>query len=422
MRPRLAAAALTFALAGAICAPASAYGLPSVPPHLETPPLFDDEAGGNANGDDPAVWVPPAGQGKAVVIATAKDAGLFVYDLAGRELQHVPASPAPGPDHERGRFNNVDVAYGFGGRDLALVSDRGGDRLRIYAITRGRLTDVTDPAAPFIFNSTQEEVDEAATAYGLAAWKDATGTYALVSRRHRTSLGLVRLEPRPGGTVGYRLVRTLDLPASFTLPDGSAWAPCLEPGEAPQVEGMVVDQQADVLYAGQEDVGIWRVRADLTGAPVLVDRVREYGVPATYDPETEECAPGADPGYGGGHLSTDVEGLTIYYRRGGQGYLLASSQGDDTFAVYRREGSNAYVGGFRVGPRPGVDGAEISDGAAVVNVPLDGFPNGLFVTHDGVNTPAVPDRENTDFKYVRWDGIAAALGLAVDARGFDPRG
>ncbi|RCG32310.1 hydrolase [Sphaerisporangium album] len=425
MRPRsrlLAAAAVTVALAGALTLPASARDLPSVDPELETPALYDDEAGGNANGDDPAIWVDPNRSAKSLVITTAKDAGLFVYDLDGRELQHIPAPPAPGPDHEPGRFNNVDVTYGFGHRDLALVSDRGSDRLRIFAISQGRLTDVTDPAAPFIFNATQEEVDEAATVYGLAAWKDATGTYALVSRRHRTALGLLQLLPKPGGKVGYRLVRTLELPASFTLPNGGTWTPCLEPGEDPQVEGMVVDQDADVLYAGQEDVGIWRVRADLTGTPRLVDRVREYGVPATYDPETEECTPGADPGYGGRHLSADVEGLTIYYRRGGKGYLLASSQGDDTYAVYRREGANSYLGGFRVGAHRDVDGAEVSDGATVLNVPLGAFGTGLFVTHDGVNTPAVPDRENTDFKYVKWDKIAGALGLDIDTRGWNPRG
>ena len=31
------------------------------------------------------------------------------------------------------------------------------------------------------------------------------------------------------------------------------------------------------------------------------------------------------------------------------GFLIASSQGDDTFVAYRREGDNAYVGSFRIG-------------------------------------------------------------------------
>ncbi|GHH83717.1 hypothetical protein GCM10017771_11010 [Streptomyces capitiformicae] len=40
------------------------------------------------------------------------------------------------------------------------------------------------------------------------------------------------------------------------LPNGTSWTPCADPGDLPQVEGMVVDPVNKVLYAGQEDVGI----------------------------------------------------------------------------------------------------------------------------------------------------------------------
>ncbi|AQZ61861.1 probable phytase [[Actinomadura] parvosata subsp. kistnae] len=415
--------ALATLLMGGLTAPtaASANTVASVDPQVETPALFDDEAGGNANGDDPAIWVDPDDDEDSVIVTTAKEGGLNVYDLDGQQLQHFDAPAAPGPDDENGRFNNVDTTYGFAGKDLAVVSDRGRDQLRFYAIRDGHLTDVTDPAVPFLFNTTQAQVNDQETGYGLTTWKDATGTYALVSRRHKTSIGLFKLVATAGGKVGYQKVRALDLPASFTLPNGTTWAPCMEPDELAQVEGMVVDQQRDVLYAAQEDVGIWRVRADLTGTPVLVDKVKEYGVPGTYDPATEECTPGADPGYGGTHLSADAEGLTIYYRENGKGYLLASSQGDNTFAVYRREPGNAYVGQFRVADGNGLDGVEHSDGSAVINVPLGDFDHGMFIAHDGANTPEVPDRENTNFKFVDWDDIADDLDLAVDTDGWNPR-
>ncbi|MEV0585307.1 phytase [Nonomuraea sp. NPDC050310] len=420
MRPLLVAA-LTAVLAGGLAMPASGTAIPSVDPKVETPALFDDEAGGNANGDDPAIWVHPGDDEDSVVVTTAKEGGLNVNDLDGDLTQHFDAPPAPGPDDENGRFNNVDVTYGFAGKDLAVVTDRGRDHLRFYAIHDGHLTDVTDPAVPFLFNTTQEQVNDQETGYGLALWKDATGTYALVSRRHKTSVALFKLQATAGGKVGYQHVRSIDLPASFTLPNGTSWTPCMEPDELAQVEGMVVDQQRDVLYAAQEDVGIWRVRADLTTAPVLIDKVKEFGVPGTYDPETEECTPGADPGYGGSHLSADAEGLTIYYRANGRGYLLASSQGDNTFAVYRRESGNAYLGQFRVGAGAGIDSVEHSDGSMVLNVPLGEFESGLFVAHDGANTPEVPDRENTNFKYAEWDDIADELDLDVDTDGWNPR-
>ncbi|MFE6847485.1 phytase [Streptomyces sp. NPDC057686] len=338
-------------------APATAQGrksgpLPAVTPVAQTATLFDDEEGGNANADDPAIWRNSADPDRSLVVATAKQGGLRVYDLGARQVQALPAPSGPGPDDSPGRFNNVDLVHRMrlsaGRADLAVVTDRGNDRLRFYRVDRDRpggpLTDVTAPTVPPVFSASQEEINDQRTAYGLATWTDkATGrSYSLVSRRHETRLALLELTAAPGGTVGYRLVRTLDLPSSFRLPNGTSWSPCGEPGERPQVEGMVVDPADGTLYAGQEDVGIWRMRADLTSAPVLVDRVREYGVPATYDENTEECTPGADPGFGGRRLSADVEGLTLVDEGDGDGYLMASSQGDNTFAFYDREHKDGH--------------------------------------------------------------------------------
>ncbi|MEU9954759.1 phytase [Streptomyces sp. NPDC050982] len=412
---------------GAAPAGAGAPGLPVVTATSETAALFDDEAGGNADADDPAIWRNAADPGRSLVVATAKEGGLRVYDLDARLVQSLPAPFPPGPDDAPGRYNNVDLVTGLrttaGRADVAVVSDRGNDRLRIYRIDPSRpggpLTDITDPAATPVFSADQAEINDQRTTYGLATWTDkGTGrTYALVSRRERTRLALLELLPGAGGTVGYRKVRTLDLPSSFRLPDGTTWSPCAEPGELPQVEGMVVDPATGTLYAGQEDIGIWRLRADLTGKPVLVDKVKEYGVPGTYDEGTEECTPGADPGYGGKRLSADVEGLTLFQEKDGDGYLLASSQGDNTFALYDREVSedNEYEGGFRIQAATStLDGVEECDGAAVLNAPLGArYPRGLLVVQDGQETPAVPDGEGgtrtaTGFKFVD-------LGAVVDA-------
>jgi len=51
------------------------------------------------------------------------------------------------------------------------------------------------------------------------------------------------------------------------------------------------------------------------------------------------------------------------------------------------------------------DGVQDCDGAAVVSVPLPGYPHGLLVVHDGENTPDVFDgdgeaRANTDFEFL----------------------
>ncbi|MET9319403.1 phytase [Streptomyces sp. NPDC003038] len=430
--PRVVAAATLGTALIALLAPpaqAGAADLPTVSPVAETAAHYDDAAGGHANGDDPAIWRNANDPGRSLVVATAKEGGLRVYDLEARPVQSIPAPAPAAPDDAPGRFNNVDLLSGLrlssGPADVAVVSDRGHDRLRIYRIDPSRpgapLTDVTDPAAAPVFSANQDEINEQQTAYGLATWKDkATGrSYALVSQRNRTRIALLELRPTGAGTVGYRTVRTLDLPSAFRLPSGARWTPCGEPGELPQVEGMVVDPANGTLYAGQEDVGIWRMRADLTSTPVLVDKVREYGVPGVYDEQSEECTPGADPGYGGRRLTADVEGLTLFQEPDGDGYLMASSQGDDTFALYDREieEHNEYEGGFRVGAvTAALDGVEECDGAAVLNAPLGSrYPRGLLVVQDGHDTPAVPDgeggtREATGFKFID-------LGAVVDAAG-----
>jgi 3-phytase len=440
MFARLAVLLVFAALAGA---PGAAIA--AVTPVRESAPRFEEDDGADA--DDPAIWVNPLLRGRSVVVGTLKDAGLTVFDLDGQTLQDVRAPAAPGEDDAPGRFNNVDVVYGArvgnAFRDLALVSDRGRDQVRTYAVEllaaslgRAPLRDITAAQPPFVFNQTQEQVNEQATSYGLAAWVDARTrrAYVVTSRRSRTELALLRLVAAPGGRVSYEEVDTLSLPASFELPGGGTFTPCVEAeGEGPQVEGMTVDAGRRLLFAAQEDVGIWRIPvspAGFGGDPTLIERVREFGAPYELVPDEEdpgefecEITGEAPPGVGGEHISADVEGLTIYRGAFGSGYLLASSQGDSTFSAFDDRGLGAHLGTFEIGQGQGIDAVQESDGAAVVNVPLGPrFGRGLFVTHDG-------DDENTDgraatnFKLVRWQDVAKAFDppLRVDPFGWFPR-
>lgn len=381
---------------------------------LETPALWDED---DADADDPAIWIDEDDPEDSVVIATAKEAGIYVYDLEGQELQHIPPKPAPGDDHAPGRYNNVDIVEDFeldGDEvDLAVASDKGMDDLGIFVIDDGALTEVTDPDAGWIFSASQEEIDGEHTAYGLTTWQDDEGAYALVSRNSETEVALLELQERAGGTVGWEVVRELALPAEFALPDGSTWTTCDDPGEYAQVEGMVVDERTGTAYLGQELVGIWKVDAALTGEPELVDTAVEFGQPAAYDPESDECVHGENPGFGGDALRTDIEGLTIYRTKGKKGYLLASSQGDDTYAVYELHGRNDYVGSLSIGDGA-VDSTQHSDGADVVNVSLPGFDGGLLVVQDGDNTPEGSDESSTNFKFLAWEDVAERSGLDLD--------
>src|SRR5687768_10887886 len=113
--------------------------LPIVAAVLETRPSFDDDAGGNADADDPAIWVHPKDATKSLVVSTLKEGGLDVYDLSGSLVQHVaPDAAAPGLVLNRARYNNVDLIYGFkvgnAKVDLAVTTDRYNDIVRVFAI------------------------------------------------------------------------------------------------------------------------------------------------------------------------------------------------------------------------------------------------------------------------------------------------
>ncbi|MFD0743258.1 phytase [Phytohabitans flavus] len=433
-----AVAASLLAVAPAAAHPAAHSASPAVvTTDNETPVLYDDEAGNNSSGDDPAIWVHPKDSRRSIVMVTAKEGGLRVYDLKSRELQSLPATAAPRADGVPGRYNNVDIAYDvrLAGRtvDVAVVSDRYNDQLRFFVIdpagsAAGQpLTEVTAPEQTFLFNPDREAVDEEQSAYGLAVWQPRRGeTYAVVTQEGTTAIATARIVEIQG-KLGYTNIRKTTMPSHFPLPDGSTWFPCEEPGVLPQFEGVTVDQRSGVLYAAQEDVGLWRIPLPLgSGTPKLVDKVTDFGIHDVYDPESEECLP-IDPaakGFGGTRLTADAEGVDIYYGPDATGYVIVSSQGDDTFAVYDRQGHNRPLGSFRVAGVRGADDINGSDGLAVTNRPVGDYRRGLLVTHDEPETgPDVgDDRDATNFSYVSWGAIADAMRLRVDTRaGNDPR-
>ena len=246
-----------------------------------------------------------------------------------------------------------------------------------------------------------------------------------VTQEGGTTIATVRLVT-DGEAIGYSEITHLEMPGEFPLPDGSVWVPCEEPGIGPQLEGVSVDQRTGILYAAQEDVGLWRIGLPLgSSEPRLLDRVADFGVHDAWDEENEACVPidPDAPSFGGPHLVADAEGVDIYYGPGRAGYVLVSSQGDDRFAVYSLLGRNRALGTFRVRGF-GVDDVNGSDGLAVTNRAVGEYGEGLLVTHDEPETgPDVDaDRDPTSFSYVRWGEIADALGLLVDtSSGNDPR-
>jgi myo-inositol-hexaphosphate 3-phosphohydrolase len=383
--------------------------IPTIAPIVETPPTIDDpsfetlfsapvtELAGDA--DDPAIWVNPDNAEQSLVVGTLKDGGLATFDLNGQVLQSIQ------PDvYGEIRYNNVDLVYGFqlGQKkiDLAIASDRRNDTLGIFQIdpdTR-QLIDVTSPdILPSIFGIDDGEQ----TAYGLATYTSPISgkSYVFVSQREGNQIAQLELQDNGSGQINAEIVRTFNVPIP---PDGEL--------EDAQVEGMVVDRELGYLYVGQENFGIWKFAAEPNGSDTgtIVDTVKEI------NPDS--------------NLEADVEGLTIYYGADGKGYLFASSQGDNTYAIYDRQGSNSYLGSFAMVGSNGIDGVEESDGADIINVPLgDKFPQGMLVVQDGFNAvqafqePEDVENANTNFKYVSLEQLAQAVPLLqLNPNGYDP--
>src|SRR5215216_4395123 len=330
----------------------------TVVPTVETTPVSHS---GDA-ADDAAIWVNPSDPARSTIIGTDKLGGIAVYDLAGTQLQY---------HDQRAKYNNVDLRTDFplGGERVALVA--ASDRTRYYTSDqiqyyRRIVLYSVDPATGTLTDPVGTITAEYEP-YGLCMYRSQTSGkfYVFVTSRYPV-----------GGLDGYV--------EQWELSDNGSGQITAEKvrvfGVGSQTEGCVADDEMGHLYLAEEDVGIWKYPAEPNAGlnRLLVDST------------------GAE-----GHLVADVEGLTITYGPNGTGHLLASSQGNNTYTVYRREGSNAYLQTFTVWNGGDTDGTTDTDGIDATTASLgSSFPSGLFVAQDGANTTPSGSTANQNYKLV----------------------
>jgi 3-phytase len=292
--------------------------------------------------DDAAIWIHPRNRSRSTIIGTDKKGGIAVYNLRGGLIQY----------RRDGLINNVDLRGGFSlrGRRVTLVTatDRSNDSLAIYRVALRSRT-LVDVRARI--------VDAGPDVYGLCMYvSPRTGTYYAFVTTESGRVDQWRLFA-VGRKVNARRVRRFDV--------GS------------QTEGCVADDRRRRLYLAEESEGIWRYRAE---------------------PRAGSGRKRVDRTGSGGHLAADVEGLAL--AKGRPGYLIASSQGNSTFVLYRRR-SNAFDKRFRIVAGNGIDEVSNTDGIEVTTVRLNrAFPHGVFVAQDGSNRP-----ERQNFKLLSWRAV-----------------
>ena len=287
--------------------------------------------------DDAAIWINRTDPAASLVVGTDKDAdgALYVFDLDGRILQDKVVRGLLRP-------NNVDIAYGvmLGGQriDVAVVSERYAQRLRIY-----RLPDMApvDGGGIPVFQG-----ERARDVMGIALYtrQSDEALFAVVSRSDAFA-------PTEGYLHQYRLLDdgTGQLRGVFTRAFGS-WSGTKE------IEAIAVDNELGYVYYSDENYGIRKYHID----------------PLQEDAEEQIAVFGLDG------FVEDREGLSVYKRDDGTGYLFVSDQQANRFNIYSREGTegNPHQHSLLASI---LMATEESDGSDITSVPLPGFPGGIFV-------------------------------------------
>ncbi len=305
--------------------------------------------------DDPAIWIHPSNPEKSVIIGTDKKGGLATYDLTGNQLNYYAV----------GDMNNCDLRIGFPLNgdtiDILAASNRTMQSVSLFRIVEnGGLDSIHNR---IIQSKMSDEV------YGLCMYQS-----------KKTGLFYVFVNGKSGEVEQYELFATENkidakLVRSFKL--------------GTQTEGMVADDETGNLFIGEELAGIWKFDAEPNGSTegVFIENSSEENPNIKYD----------------------VEGLAIYPTDSVNGYLIASSQGNYSYAVFGRQGENKYLGSFRI-TDGAVDGVEETDGLDVTTVALPGFPKGILVVQDGFNYDG-GKKKSQNYKYISWEEVAKVLNL-----------
>lgn len=303
--------------------------------------------------DDPAIWRNPADPAASLILGTDKKAGLYVYGLDGKVRDFSAA----------GALNNVDLREVRPGFVLVGASDR--SDIAEPKIALFRLDGATARLSPLGALPFLDAGHAPAEAYGFCMGKGlALGELArayVVLKDGTVAESVLREE---SGRITARHVRSVKF--------------------ATQSEGCVVDDRTGQLYVAEEDVGIWQV--DLRAAVL-------------------KALPFAMVGKEAG-LVDDVEGLALAPEGIDGGLLVASSQGDNAYALFDLA-TGTPRGRFRIaagqfGATSDTDGIELAIGDFG-----PAFPAGLFVAQDGDNAPSAQN-----FKLVAWADVLRAVAAS----------
>ncbi len=314
----------------------------TIQPTLATQSVSEDP-------DDPAIWVNRRNPAQSLVIGTnkidaSKGGALYVFGLDGKTRQVVKNLDRP---------NNVDVEYGLklGGKryDIAVCTERLQHRLRVFAISRGgKLSDLAPRGLP-VFKG---ETGDASEPMGIALYKrPADGAvFAIVGRKSGPTKGYLHVYHLRGDKNGT-------LKADFVKAFGAY-------SGKKEIESICVDDELSYVYYSDEQVCVRKYPAN-PDSPYFGQELGTFGRE--------------------GRIG-DHEGIAIYAKPDGTGYLVSTDQiaaadGGTRYFVYKREGE-PNDRHDQTKPLLVVNGgADETDGIEITSAPLGRrFQDGLLAT------------------------------------------
>lgn len=333
----ISAVALT-ACTGADTTPASTpdAALAAVPIATDTltPIVITDTLPGDS--DDPALWLHPTDASQSLVLGTDKGdstGGVYVFDLAGKIDRTRSVSPLM-------RMNNVDVvqgaALGTTTLDIAVATERNRQMLRVFALPDMR---AIDNGGIQLFDG-----DTVRAPMGVSVYRRPSdgATFAIVGGKagptNGTYLWQYRLEADANGVVRGTKVR------EFGTYSGRK-----------EIEAITVDDALGYVFYSDEGVGVRKYHADPDSGNT------ELALFAT------------------ANVIDDHEGLAIFEREAGTGYIVMSDQGANRVHIYSREGAPGAPHQHELLAIIPTRASE-TDGLEVTSRPVgDAFPQGLLV-------------------------------------------
>ena len=322
-----------------------AYQAAPITADFETPIM----ASVGDSADDPAIFINPNGGG--FIAATDKQAGLYIYTLEGEQRDFMPI----------GTINNVDLRPG--------VAWQGTDYVLLAASN--------DETNEIVFSLYDPETDEFSRPEPAAISVGEFSPYGLCMGRSANDGLYIGLTSKAGIYQQYLVDLSAQTITARKIREFSTGT---------KTEGCVFDDRTRQLYIAEESGALYQYPAAPSGKdePIILMQAGDYGSKA------------------------DLEGVTLYPEGEDGGYLIVSSQGNNSYVTFSLP-EHEFAGRFTV-IEGAVDGVTTTDGIDVTADATPQFPNGFLVVQDDEDDSSPSQRgKRQNLKVVDWRTVRAAL-------------